>query len=241
MENYLMKLDFANWSSLQKWQFSWWITFLQKALTLRKESAYAFSFQKLREFLMPELQNPLIHWPSLRAQWFSSPYETGEVNPNARKAAGKPERPFTLFIRELQPEKEIGYFTWFTNCYVGPAPNSIYQSKLRSDSTFQESGKQENSNYSMMRCQVVELPEWGVWRRDFMSLGLDPISPFQLRHGPYVIPTDTDHYQMSQKLIKKLKVWFVKTLNFLVSLIQLPSPGRAWLKSSMAPPKPTWA
>lgn len=168
----------------------------QKAIDMRKESAYAFSFQAPR---VPNARTAKSFDPLAipQAVIFQSPYETGEVNPNARKAAGKPERPFTLFISG-NTTGEIGYLPDLPMLF-GPAPNPfINQTKIRF--YLPETRKAEIQITDMMGQVVGSFPS-EVYGAGIHELDWIP-SAIQLRHGPYVIRLITDHYQMSQKLIK---------------------------------------
>jgi len=82
-------------------------TFLKRPIAHARKNCLRLLIFKLRVFLMPELAKSFDHLATLRQWSFQSPYETGEVNPNGqKKQLGKPrERPFTLFISGIQPEK----------------------------------------------------------------------------------------------------------------------------------------
>ncbi len=168
----------------------------QKAIDMRKESAYAFSFEapRLAKARMGKFFDPLA---MPQAVIFQSPYKTGEVNPNARKAADKPERPFTIFISG-KVTGEIGYLPDLPKLFA-PAPNPFNnQTKIR---FFLPETQKAEIQITDMLGQVV-----GSFPSEVYNVGIHELdwipSAIQLRHGMYMIRLITGHYQMSQKLIK---------------------------------------
>ncbi|MFT7364713.1 MAG: hypothetical protein ACI9UV_002926 [Algoriphagus sp.] len=128
---------------------------------------------------------------------FQSPYRTGEVNPNARKAADKPERPFTLFISG-KVIGEIGYLPDLPKLFAAVPNPFSKQSKIRF--FLPETRKAEIQITDMLGHVVRSFPS-EVFTAGIHELDWIP-SAIQLRNGIYVIRLITDHYQMSQKLIK---------------------------------------
>ena len=168
----------------------------QKAIDMRKESAYAFSFEAPR---LPNARTGKSFDPLEipQAVIFQSPYRTGEVNPNARKSADKPERPFTVFISG-KVTGEIGYLPDLPKLFAAVPNPFSKQSKIR---FFLPETRKAEIQITDMLGQVV-----GSFPSEVFTAGIHELdwipSAIQLRNGIYVIRLITDHYQMSQKLIK---------------------------------------
>jgi hypothetical protein len=128
---------------------------------------------------------------------FQSPYETGEVSPNARKIADKPQRPFTIFISG-KTNGEIGYLPDLPKLF-GPAPNPFSnQTKIRF--YLPETQKAEIQITDILGQLVGSFPS-DLYKAGIHELDWIP-SAIELAHGVYVIRLSTESYQMSQKLIK---------------------------------------
>jgi hypothetical protein len=168
----------------------------QKAIDMRKESAHAFTFEapKLPNARIGKSFDPLA---IPRAVVFQSPYETGEVNPDARKVADKPQRPFTIFISG-KANGEIGYLADLPKLF-GPLPNP-FSNKTKIRFYLPETQKAE-IQITDMRGQVVGSFPSEVYGAGIHELDWIP-SAVQLPHGMYIIRLSTDLFQVSQKLIK---------------------------------------
>jgi hypothetical protein len=168
----------------------------QKAIDMRKESAHAFSFEAPR---LPNARTGKTSDPLAipQAVVFQSPYETGEVNTNARKVSDKPQRPFTILISGKANE-EIGYLADLPKLF-GPVPNPFNaQTKIR---FYLPETQNAEIQITDMLGQVV-----GSFPSDRYKAGIHELewipSTIQIPHGMYVIRLGTESYQVSQKLIK---------------------------------------
>jgi hypothetical protein len=168
----------------------------KKAIDMRKESAYAFTFEAPR---LPNARTENNYDPLAipKAVIFQSPYETGEVNPNARKVSEKPQRPFTIFISK-KAGAEIGYLPDLPKLF-GPVPNPFSnQTKIR----FYLPEKQHATiDIINTTGQVVGSFESQTYEAGLHELEWIP-SAIKLPAGLYFVRLSTLTYQTSQKLIK---------------------------------------
>ncbi|TXD76293.1 T9SS type A sorting domain-containing protein [Algoriphagus ratkowskyi] len=167
-----------------------------KAIDMRKESVHAFTFEapKLPNARKGNSFNPL---SIPQAVIFQSPYEAGEVNPNARITSGKIQRPFTIFI-SAKLEGEIGYLPDLPKLF-GPVPNPF--STHTKISFYLPNAQKAAIQITDMLGQVVgsfpsEVYDAGIHELDWIP------SAIELPHGMYIIRLTTDTNQVSQKLIK---------------------------------------
>ena len=171
----------------------------QKAIDMKKESAYAFEFEapKSTNFNSRKgVESSLVP----RAVVFQTPYslDAKEIPSNARVSAdSKPKRPFTLFIGKF-PEGRIEYLPDFPKLF-SPAPNPfVDQTKIRFFLPVAEEA--EVNIYSLLGQEVGGFPKQeyssGIHELDWMPQGMS------LPKGIYLIRLLTPTGQFTQKLIK---------------------------------------
>lgn len=167
----------------------------QKAIDMRKESMYSFSFQgpQLPSSGARKSANPL-QLP--KAVIFQSPYESGEVNARVSNS-GKPQRPFTIYIGGF-PNDRIEYLPDLPKLFA-PVPNPFTeQTKIRFFLPVAE--KAEVNIYDMLGKEVGSFPAQqygpGIQELHWIPSGID------LPAGMYVIRLNTSIGQFTQKLIK---------------------------------------
>ena len=168
----------------------------QKAIDMRKETAYSFQFEapKIPNARVGKSNDP---FGLPKAVVFESPYENGEVIPNAKKISEKPQRPFTLFISS-SVGSEIGYLPDLPKLFA-PAPNPFStQTRIR---FYLPVAQQAEVQILNLNGQVV-----GRFDSQFYESGIHDLnwipSGIELPNGLYVVRLSTNEYQMSQKLIK---------------------------------------
>ncbi|MDP3199901.1 MAG: T9SS type A sorting domain-containing protein [Algoriphagus sp.] len=167
----------------------------QKAIDMRKESMYSFTFQapkiattNARKSLDP-LQIP-------QAVVFQSPYESGEVNARVSNS-GKPLRPFTIYIGAF-PNDRIEYLPDFPKLFAAVPNPFSEQTKIRFYLPVAE--KVEISIYDLLGNGVGNFPSQdygaGIQELDWIPNAID------LPNGLYIIRLSTSTGQFTQKLIK---------------------------------------
>lgn len=171
----------------------------QKAVDMKKESAYAFEFEAPKA-TTSNGRKGLDTLLSPRAVVFQTPYSLDEEeNPaNARISAGsKPKRPFTLFIGKF-PEGRIEYLPEFPKLF-SPAPNPfVDQTKIRFFLPVSEDA--EVKIYSLLGQEVGGFPKQS-YSTGIHELEWAPQS-IALPKGIYLIRLVTPTGQFTQKLIK---------------------------------------
>jgi hypothetical protein len=171
----------------------------QKAIDMKKESAYAFEFEA-----------PKATVSTARKSWnsgfgphtvvFQTPYELGEAEilPNARTSPGaKPKRPFTLFLGSF-PDGRIEYLPDFPKLF-SPVPNPFAdQTKIRFFLP-----QTENAAIQILDLLGQEVGGFPVQEYPAGIHELDWIpTAVQLPSGMYLIRLITSQGLFTQKLIK---------------------------------------
>jgi hypothetical protein len=171
----------------------------QKAIDMKKESAYAFEFEAPKSTNSNSrkgVESSLVP----RAVVFQTPYslDAEEIPSNARVSAdSKPKRPFTLFIGKF-PEGRIEYLPDFPKLF-SPAPNPfVSQTKIRFFLPVAEEA--EVNIYSLLGQEVGRFPKQaysaGIHELDWVP------QTISLPKGIYLIRLVTPTGQFTQKLIK---------------------------------------
>ncbi len=175
----------------------------QKAIDMRKESAYAFGFEAPKA----PASNARKTWEGLQvpqAVVFQTPYEVGEEEElapglvHARISAGsKPKRPFTIYIGAF-PDERIEYLPDLPKLF-SPVPNPFWkETKIRFYLPVGE--RAEVAIYDMMGKAVGSFPA-ADYAAGITELNWIP-SAIDLPKGMYVIRLSTPSGQFTQKLIK---------------------------------------